>query len=258
MTKFLLIAVAAMFFVFNNNSYSQFNGCEERPCSNLACESCSLWSEWAERTKVIVYPQFPECHLVVAYCYRECLDFVDPGARCVELNVTVIQPVIDDFSCGRCKDFMAFIQTGDPFLDAIRMNEIFDYCWWKINMDDWNKFIGSGIPLDDLYCDEDINVDIYSRYKVSTSLETCVAYCYTQFPISDPKIPLLVTKIPCSESFCCVRTMGFCIDRMSGTTIWSEKKESYPPTDCTHSTVPLRDCPPGENVTVSPCFNSCD
>jgi hypothetical protein len=166
--------------------------------------------------------------------------------------------MIDDFACGKCREFLDFINPGDPFVQALRLKNIFEVFWWQINMNNWNEFIGSGIPLENLKCDPYGNWQDEMHYKVTTTQMTCLAYCYTQHPIGNPSIPLLITQVPCSETFCCVRTMGFCIDMYTGGTLWTETKESYPPTDCSHSTIPLKECPPGENVTVTPCFNNCE
>lgn len=120
--------------------------------------------------------------------------------------------------------------------------------WYEeyIDLLDENNF-------DPNYCDQPDE----TRYKIIAFQASCVGYCLTQYPISDPSIEMLITKKSCTEDYCCRWIQSFCVDRLTGAIQVGEERESDLVGECTNMMPPLTECPPGQNVTVTDCIDSC-
>ena len=89
-------------------------------------------------------------------------------------------------------------------------------------------------------------------------MASCKAYCYTQYPITDPNIRLLITTIDCMEQYCCGRKREYCVDRATGQTRITEERIVGSQVPCDNYIPPLTQCSPGLNVTVTSCIDNCE
>lgn len=225
------------------------NDCQTPQCFGNSC-GCSNWSAWEERMEAFDMGPFgfPLCTLWVWYCYRQCLD---PGKEnCVEIFISAIQGRIP--YCGECDGFIEWLTSGDEWVQARKGRNLLNYLFRQIVLRDWFKFL-EDIPREAWpYCDE------LDRRKYTWWMASCRGYCYTQYPVGQPNVRLLITIKDCMESYCCGREIELCVDRETGETRMQINRIGGPPTDCSNMRVPLSECPPGTNVQSTWCIDNCE
>lgn len=244
---FLSLVILSVFAFFTQNSVVAQTGCTTPACYGNSC-NCTSWSAWTIKTEYIIIPSFPTCSLAVDICYRQCLS--DP--TCVEMYMHEWS----GFSlCGGCNDLVKYLQGISSWELARRLKSISNEIISTVALKWYNQFVTDlqAVGMEPNWCDEQDY-----RYKFSYYSGSCRAFCYTQFPTSDPTKALLVVPKDCAEEFCCQRKIIFCTNR-DGSIYMTEELTAIPSTyQCQNYTYPLGLCEPGQNVIVSDCIDTCN
>ncbi len=244
-----LAIIIILFLCFNTIVFAQSSECNTPECYDNAekvCE-CNEWTIWEERDIVLTAaPDFPNCSLIVSYCFRQCLD----RPECVELYIKDIRPTVP--YCGECDLFWATFNTNDEWINARVLARIFTNFWRQIVYIKWEEFLNGLDPSEYPYCD-DPNTP---RLKIFAYMAKCVAYCKTQQPIGIDAEWLVQPK-ECIDDFCCIKWIELCVDRTTGETVSNEYYETNPNVDCNGQRLDLTNCHPGFNITVTDCIDNC-
>ncbi|MEO0075914.1 MAG: hypothetical protein ABIK31_07445 [candidate division WOR-3 bacterium] len=230
---------------------SQFGPCQTQRCYGNSCD-CNQWSNWEQRTIMMHYPDFPECSLMVTYCYRQCVDPANDTAHtCVEIYIQNIQAVAP--YCGDCSRFIQWLEEGNDIQKGRKARGVFIFFFRYIVFTDWYDFISDIEPEDYPYCD--MPGEVRKKYHYRTA--ACIGYCKTQYPVGMPNVRLLIEPYECENQACCLRKIELCIDRVTGQTMSWETLQTIPTTYCEDVFVPIEVCKPGTNVTATKCKHNC-
>lgn len=249
---YLVVFILVNLLVSNTHFTLYANECPQNPpCFGNSC-GCERWSSWEERMEEIDLGAygFPQCTLWVWYCYRQCLD--TGKANCVEIKITTVQAKLP--YCGQCEGFIQWLNEGDEWTKARRLRNIFNYFFRQIATRTWFRF------LEDLseefwpYCGDPLT----PRRKFTWWQASCRGYCFTQYPIGQPNVRLLITLKDCTDQYCCGREISFCVDRATGQTIMESRRISDQTVECPTTPIPLHECPPGNNVQSTSCIDNCE
>jgi hypothetical protein len=249
MKKFFFLGVLIILLTVLLSS-NRLNACPIDACFSNSCTGCTAWSGWVQESYTLTLPAYPGCRITFYYCFNQCTAGLPPNERCWEVEVFDFELNLSDYTCGNCSDFINWLNTGTETEKAYKLSWMMKYAWYTINMAKFTELKNQTPPESWPYCDEDVYV------KCHSSTASCKSFCYIQHPVSNPSIPLKVTQVNCTDTYCCVHELQICIDRQTGDIIPTDRYIAIPPTTCT-GTAPLNSCPAGENVFVSPCIDDC-